>query len=127
MKRLAALADVLIAEGTPGGPSSSHAANVGFAPAEGERGQELQPVVFSTETLARARDLGLASRHVEPRLELASLRRYAWTPLSDEPVHSGAPQLPLPSGSPEHRLLGVEVRSMLRPWRLPDAGALRLG
>jgi hypothetical protein len=101
MKRLAALADVLTAEGTPGGPSSSHSANVGFAPAEVEPGQELQPVAFSGETLARARDLGLASRHVKPRLELASLRRYAWTPLSDEQVSSAAPQLPLPSGSPE--------------------------
>ena len=101
MKRLAALADVLAAEGAPGGPSSSHAANAGFAPAEGEPGQKLQPVAYSSETLARARRLGLASRHVEPQMELASLLRYAWTPLSDERANTAAAQLLLPSGTPE--------------------------
>ena len=84
MKRLAALADALTAGGRQGGPSSSHAANAGSAPAEGEPGQELQPVAHSSETLARARHLGLAPRHLEPRTELASLRQYAWTPLPDE-------------------------------------------
>jgi hypothetical protein len=101
MKRLAALADVLSAEGMPGAPSSSHVANIGSAPAGGEPGQELHPAAFSSETLARARHLGLAPRRVEPRLELAALRRYAWTPFSDEHVDSAAAQLPLPSGSPE--------------------------
>jgi hypothetical protein len=101
MKRLAALADALAAEGTPGGPSSSHAVNVGLAPAKGGPGQELQPAAFSSETLARARHLGLAPHHVEPRLDLASLRRYAWTPLSDEHLTTAPAQVPLPSGSPE--------------------------
>ena len=100
MKRLAALADVLAA-GAPGGPSSSHAANAGFVPAEGEPGQKLQPVAYSSETLARARRLGLASRHVEPQMELASLLRYAWTPLSDDRANNAAAQLRLPSGTPE--------------------------
>jgi hypothetical protein len=98
MKRLAALADVLTAVATPGRSSSPHAANVALIRAEAEPGQELQPVAYSSETLARARHLGLAPRHVEPRMELASLRRYAWTPLSDERATA---EVPLPSGSPE--------------------------
>jgi hypothetical protein len=109
MKRLAALADALTAEEAPGRPSSSPAANVGFAPAEGGPGPELQPVAFSSETLARARHLGLASRHVEPRLELGSLRRYAWTPLSDEHATSAPVQVPLPSGSPEGLRDGLAI------------------
>ena len=101
MKRLAALADVLATAGTPGGSSSQRAANVGSSPADGEPSEALPPVAYSSETLARARVLGLASRHVEPRTELASLRRYAWTPLSAQRGHSVAAQVPLPSGSPE--------------------------
>ncbi len=101
MKRLAALADVLTAVATPGRSSSPHPANVALIPAEGEPGEELQPVAYSSETLARARHLGLAPRHLEPRIELASLRRYAWTPLSDERGTSPAAEVPLPSGSPE--------------------------
>ena len=101
MKRLAALADELAAVATPGRSSSPHPANVALIPAEGEPGQELQPVAYSSETLARARHLGLAPRHLEPQIELASLRRYAWTPLSDERGTGPAAEIPLPSGSPE--------------------------
>src|SRR4030095_1289915 len=82
MKRLAAFADALIAAGTPGESVVSHTANVEAARIEDETHRELQPVAYSTETLARARHLGLTSRHLEPRMELASLRRYAWTPSS---------------------------------------------
>jgi hypothetical protein len=101
MKRLAGLADALIATETPSGSVVSHAAIVRAARIEDEPRRELQPGVYSSETLARARHLGLTSRHLEPRMELASLRRYAWTPSSDEHGDSAAAQVPLPSGSPE--------------------------
>ena len=122
MKRLAALADALSAGVRQSGPSSSHAENVGSAPAEGESAQQLQPVAHSSETLARARRLGLASRHLEPRTELASLRQYAWTPLSDERGNSGAAQLRLPSGMPEALRDGLAV-FMIHP--LVNSGGAR--
>jgi hypothetical protein len=109
MKRLAALADVLTAVATPGRSPLPHAANVALIPAEGEPGEELQPVAHSSETLARARHLGLAPRHLEPWIELASLRRYAWTPLSHEWGNSPAAEIPLPSGSPEDLQEGLAV------------------
>jgi hypothetical protein len=109
MKRLAALADVLATAGPLGGSSSLRAANVGSPPADGEPSEALPPVAYSSETLARARELGLAPRHVERRTELASLRRHAWTPLSDELGNSAAAQVPLPSGSPEGLQEGVVV------------------
>jgi hypothetical protein len=122
MKRLAALADVLTAVGTAGGSSSPHAANVASAPAEGEPGPELQPVAYSSETLARARHLGLGLRRLEPWIELASLRRYAWTPLSDERGNSRAAEVPLPSGSPEGLRDGLAV-FMIHP--LVNSGGAR--
>jgi hypothetical protein len=109
MKRLAALADALMAVGTPSESAVSHAANAGTARIEDEPRDALQPVAYSSETLARARQLGLTSRHLEARMELASLRRYAWTPSSDEAGHTAAPQLPLPSGSPEGLRDGVAM------------------
>jgi hypothetical protein len=109
MKRLAVLADALIATETPSASVVSHAANVRATRIEDEPRRELQPVAYSNETLARARHLGLTSRHLEPRMELASLRRYAWTPSSDEHGHSAAAQVPLPSGSPEGLRDGVAV------------------
>jgi hypothetical protein len=109
MKRLASLADALIATGTPRAAAVSHAANVRPARIEDEPRQELQSVAYSSETLARARHLGLMSRHLEPRMELASLRRYAWTPSSDERGNTAATQVPLPSGSPEGLRDGVEM------------------
>jgi hypothetical protein len=109
LTRLAALADAQIAVGTPSESAVSHAANVRAARVEDEPRQELQPVAYSSETLARARHLGLTSRHLEPRMELTSLRRYAWTPSSDERGPSAAAQVPLPSGSPEGLRDGVEM------------------
>lgn len=118
MNRLAALADALSAAGSQAGSSSSHAASAGSAPAE----CELQPVAHSSETLARARHLGLAPRHLEPRVELASLRQYAWTPLSDERGPSDAVQLQLPSGMPEGLRDGLAV-FMIHP--LVNSGGAR--
>lgn len=122
MKRLAALADAFTAGGRQGGPSSSHAENVGSAPAEGEPGQQFQPVAHSSETLARARHLGLAPRHLEPRTELASVRQYAWAPLSDERGNSGPARLRLPSGTPEALRDGLAV-FMIHP--LVNSGGAR--
>jgi hypothetical protein len=109
LKQLAALADAQIAVGTPSGSVVSHDAHVGAGRREDEPRQGLQPVAYSSETLARARHLGLTSRHLEPRMELASLRRYAWTPSSDDRGSSAATQVPLPSGSPEALRDGVEM------------------
>jgi hypothetical protein len=109
LKRLVALADAQIAVGTPSGSLASHTANVGAGRRADEPRQELQPVAYSSETLARARQLGLTARHLEPRMELASLRRYAWTPSSDEHGPSAAAQVPLPSGSPEGLRDGVAL------------------
>jgi hypothetical protein len=110
MKQLAALADVLRGAGAPkGSSSSSHAANIGSALADRQPREELPPVTYSSETLGRARQLGLAARHVEPWTELASVRRYAWTPSSDERVDNAIPQLPLPSGLPEGLQDGVAM------------------
>jgi hypothetical protein len=122
MKRLAALADVLTAVATPGRSSSPHAANVALIRAEAEPGRDLQPGAYSSETLARARHLGLGSRHLEPWIELASLRRYAWTPLSDERGNSPAAEVPLPSGSPEGLRDGLAV-FMVHP--LVNSGGAR--
>ena len=122
MNRLAALADALSAAGSQGGSSSSHAASAGSAAAAGEPGQDLQPVAHSSETLDRARHLGLAPRHLEPRMELASLRQYAWTPLSDERGSSDATQLRLPSGTPEALREGLVV-FMIHP--LVNSGGAR--
>jgi hypothetical protein len=109
MKRLAALAEMLAAARPPGVAALRDAAPVGSAPAEGGPAHPLQPVTYSSETLARARHLGLAARHVEPRIELASLRRFAWTPASDERGHAAAPQVPVPPGSPEGLQDGVAM------------------
>jgi hypothetical protein len=76
----------------------------------------------SPQRNARARRLGLASRHLEPRMELASLRQYAWTPLSDERGNSGAAQLRLPSGMPEGLRDGLAV-FMIHP--LVNSGGAR--
>ena len=122
MKGLAALADALSAGAGQAGSSSSHGASAGSAPAEGEPCQELQPVVHSSETLARARHLGLAPRHLEPRTELASLRQYAWTPLSDERGNSATARLRLPSGAPEGLREGLAV-FMIHP--LVNSGGAR--
>jgi hypothetical protein len=109
MKRLSALADVLAAAEAPAGSTASLAATVGSAAATRELAPDLQPAAYSSETLDRARRLGLTPRHLEPRIELASLRRYAWTPSSDERGDSGAAPVPLPSGLPEGLQDGVAM------------------
>jgi hypothetical protein len=109
LERLAALAGAQIAVGTPRAPVVPDAAPVGAGQREDEPRREPQSVAYCSETLARARHLGLTSRHLEPRMELASLRRYAWTPWSDGRGHSAAAQAPLPPGSAEGLRDGVAM------------------
>jgi hypothetical protein len=100
MGGLAKLADTVMAVGTAGklageGPAAAS------APAQEGPSTDLF-VSYSSSTLAQARELGLAARRLEPRVELASLRRYAWNPLiPDESGRIGIKQLPLPGGTPE--------------------------
>ena len=122
MKRVAELADALIAAGAPTAPATARTANAGSAPRGDEPSPEVQPVVFSSETLVRARRLGLAPRHLEPQVDLASLRRYAWTPTSDEAGHSVAAEVPLPPAAPEGLRQGVEM-FMIHP--LVNSGGAR--
>jgi hypothetical protein len=109
MDRLADLAEALIAAETPTAPAAVRTADGESAPTPDNSRSEVQAVVFSPETLARARQLGLAARHLEPRFDLASLRRYAWRPLFDEAGAGGADQLPLPAGMPDNLRDGVTM------------------
>ena len=57
---------------------------------------------YSEETVTGARRLGLASRRLEGRVEVAALRQYAWNPVfGDEPGQVKVKQVPLPAGTPE--------------------------
>jgi hypothetical protein len=57
---------------------------------------------FSEETVTGARRLGLAPRRLEPRVEVAALRQYAWNPVfGDEPGQVKVKEVPLPAGTPE--------------------------
>jgi hypothetical protein len=80
-------------------------------------------VPFSEATLKRARGLGLAVRHLEPRPEIASLRDYAWSPIfSDEPGQIDVRKVPLPAGTPE----GMRERfEMLMIHPLVNSGGAR--
>src|SRR5207245_5274198 len=75
---------------------------------------------WSSDTLAQARQLGLGARHLEPRGDLASLRKYAWSPFSDESRLTNIKQVTLPSGSPDGLRDRVEVL-MIHP--LANSGA----
>jgi hypothetical protein len=78
---------------------------------------------FSATTLKRARELGLAPRHLEPHLEFASLRAYAWNPVfSDESGHIDARKIPLPAGTPEAMRERIEML-MIHP--LLNSGGAR--
>jgi hypothetical protein len=58
---------------------------------------------YSDDTLKAARRLGLATRRLESKVELAPLRQYAWNPLVSEAPGGriGVQQVPLPAGTPE--------------------------
>jgi hypothetical protein len=48
-------------------------------------------------------------RHLEARVELAALRRYAWTPSADGWGQTTAAQVPLPAGAPEELRDGLAM------------------
>jgi hypothetical protein len=99
MKRLAQLAD-LMPTVTRGVSESVQGATTGTTQTSQGASQDLV-TTWSSDTLIHARQLGLAPRHLEPRVDLASLRQYAWSPLADESRHSNIKRVDLPSGSPD--------------------------
>ena len=117
MKRLAQLADLM--------PSVASAAGEGEPTSTTETMQQSsQRLVasWSSDTLARARQLGLAPRHLEPRADLAALRQYAWSPSAEESRHRNIKQVTLPAGSPDLLRDLVEVL-MIHP--LANSGGAR--
>jgi hypothetical protein len=124
MSRLAKLADMLMAPITAPTSTSAHRATAGATgatPAPEQTGRDLL-VSYSRETLTQARQLGLASRHLDAWPELASLRQYAWNPLSDVSGHTEIKQVPMPAGSPEDLRSRVEML-MIHP--LVNSGGAR--
>src|SRR5262249_51244081 len=103
MRGLAKLADTLMSAVAPGksGQARQEPAT-GSAPAQEKPSTDLL-TPYSDTTLKEARRLGLAARRLESKVELASLRQYAWNPVfSDEPGgRIGVKRVPLPAGPPE--------------------------
>jgi hypothetical protein len=114
MRQLEKLADALMAAVTPQSSGSKQGATPGGTSRPEQARQDLL-VSFAGDALTRARQLGLAPRHLESRVELASLRQYAWNPLSDESGHVAIKQVPLPSGSAEGLRDRVEML-MIHPF-----------
>jgi hypothetical protein len=121
MSRLAKLADMLMAAATAPTSTTAHRATAAAGPAPEQTGGDLL-VSYSRETLTQARQLGLASRHLDAWPELASLRQYAWNPLSDVSGHTEIKQVPMPAGSPEDLRGRVEML-MIHP--LVNSGGAR--
>ena len=123
MKRLAELADLMptVTAHATGATPSKQEATPGTGQTPQQAGGNLG-ASWSSETLAQARQLGLAARHLDSRAELASLREYAWSPASDESRHSTIRQVALPSGSPDGLRDTVEV-FMIHP--LANSGGAR--
>jgi hypothetical protein len=109
MSRLEKLADAVMgAVAAPTGIPASPAPTARSSPApEQPSPVPEQPapdllVSYSADTVARARQLGLAGRRLESRAEFASLRQHTWNPLfADESGRIGVKQIPLPAGTPE--------------------------
>ena len=120
MRRLARLADRM-ATVTARTSESAHGATAGAIAPPKQASRDLV-ASWSSDTLTRARLLGLAPRHLDARVELASLRQYAWSPLSDESGHSEIKQVPLPAGSPAGLRSRVDVL-MMHP--LANSGGAR--
>jgi hypothetical protein len=120
MKRLSQLAD-LLASATPRASQSAPGTTAG-AISTSEPGTKDLVASWSSDTLTRARQLGLAPRHLEPRAELASLRQYAWNPLWDESHRIAVREVSLPPGSGEGLRDRLEVL-MIHP--LANSGGAR--
>src|SRR5262245_9591060 len=123
MKRLAELADVMptVKAGAGGGTQAPQAGKSAAAQTPQQASRDLL-ASWSSDTLAHAQQLGLAARHLDARVELASLRQYAWSPSSDESRHNTVKQVALPTGSPEGLRDRVEVL-MIHP--LANSGGAR--
>src|SRR5262245_304816 len=98
MKRLSQLADVLAAGARSG--SSEAAPGAATATSASEPAGRALVASWPSDTVSRARQLGLAPRHLEPKGELAALRQYAWNPLSDATHRITIKDVSLPPGSP---------------------------
>ena len=120
MRRLAQLAD-LMPTLTPAANAPGQRATAGTSQTPQQASQDLV-TSWPNETLTRARQLGLGARHLDARVELASLRQHAWSPSSDASRHSNIRQVALPSGSPEGLRDRVEVL-MIHP--LANSGGAR--
>jgi hypothetical protein len=97
MRRLGQLAE-LLAAGSPRAGEAAHGAAAAAISTSEPAAHDLV-VSWSGDTLTRARRVGLAPRHLEPRGDLASLRQFAWNPLSDETHHLTIKEVSLPPGS----------------------------
>ena len=101
MKGLAKLADTLMAAVAPAKRGRPRVGDCRADPASEQAFADLL-TSYADDTLKGARRLGLAARRLESRVELASLRQYAWNPLfSDESGRLKVKQVPLPAGTPE--------------------------
>jgi hypothetical protein len=101
MSRLEKLANTLISGGAVSSKTTSRGA---VAAPSREAAPPPADLLFaySADTMAGARRLGLAPRRLESRVEIASLRQYAWNPLFvDESDRIGGKDVPLPAGTPE--------------------------
>lgn len=79
MKGLAKLAGMLMASVAPRSVPASHAPASPSSPAPERSAKDLLRS-WTDDALKGARRLGLATRRLESRVELASLRQYAWSP-----------------------------------------------
>jgi hypothetical protein len=102
MKGLARLAESLMAAAAPTtGQTALREPGARSAPIPEQPSADLL-TAFSGDTLKEARRLGLAARRLGSRVEVASLRQYAWNPLTaDESGQVGVKKVPLPEGTPE--------------------------
>jgi hypothetical protein len=102
MGGLQALAEAAMAPATSGQGAQRAKTPAASTAAGPSRGAADLCFSFSEDTLQRARRFGLVARHLEPRLEAASLRDYAWNPLfTDESGQIDVRKVPLPAGTPE--------------------------
>ncbi|PYO04911.1 MAG: hypothetical protein DMD75_29880 [Candidatus Rokuibacteriota bacterium] len=120
MKRLGQLAD-LLASAAPRASQSAPGATA-TAISTSEPGTKDLVASWSSDTLTRAQQIGLAPRHLDARPELASLRQYAWNPLSDDSHHVAVREVTLPPGSPDGLRDRLEVL-MIHP--LANSGGAR--
>ena len=99
MKRLGQLAELLAAESQQAKQKQAAHGPTAVAGSTPEAAGRDLVVSWPSDTVTRARQLGLAPRHLEPRSDLAVLRQYAWNPLSDETHQIKIKEVSLPPRS----------------------------